>query len=209
MYHLAFCGFRIGELLGMRIIDVDLIQKTVRVTQSAVALDGGKMQIETPKTDNAYRTLPLTPRLVTVLRRRLEMLLIERGREDWQENGLLFPSERGTIMLYSNADRHLSDSVLPMAGITRPFSWHKFRHTVVTWLTDLGTTNEIIRSIVGHSDRNVTDRYRQGVSLDVKRATLEAMEERWLQSEYTPSEEQVGDRAWSRRSGHGEKQKQG
>jgi hypothetical protein len=37
------------------------------------------MALDTPKSDNGYRTLPLTPRLVAVLKQRLEMLLIERG----------------------------------------------------------------------------------------------------------------------------------
>lgn len=199
MYHLAFWGFRIGELLGLRTKDVDLRAGTITVEQTAVALDGGKMDFDTPKSENARRTLPLTPRLIAVLRQRFEMLLIERGYEGWQEHGLLFPSDRGTILSQGNAARHLQDTVLPTAGIDRPFSWHQFRHTATTWLAEIGTTDEITRAIIGHSVQSVTDRYRH-ISPEALRPALEAMERTKLGDVYAPSEEQAKDRAWRLKS---------
>lgn len=193
LYHLAFLGLRKGELLGIRIVDLDLQAGTLRIAQNAVELENGSMTIDTPKSENAKRLLPLSPRLVALLRQRLEMLLVERGRAGWQEHGLLFPSEVGTLISQRNLGTHL-DRTLATAGITRPWSWHKFRHTVVSWLTDLGTSEELIRAIVGHADKSVTDRYRH-ISLAPMREALERLEETYLNDGYEPSDEQAKDRA--------------
>jgi integrase len=195
LYHLAFWGFRISELLGMRISDLDMTAGTVRVEQTAVTAIKGRMALDTPKSDSGYRTLPLTPRLVAVLKQRLEMLLVERGRAGWQEHGLLFPSEAGTILSYHNVSRHLKDTALPTAGIERSFTWHDFRHTAVSWLSDLGVSEEIIRAIVGHAGRSVTDRYRH-IGADAIRAALETMELARLGGAFDPTAEQAKDRAW-------------
>lgn len=188
MYHLAFLGLRLGELLGLRITDIDLAAGTLRVTQQAVSLENSHMVIETPKTENAKRVLPLSPYLTALLRQRLEMLLVERGRSDWEEHGLLFPSERGTIISHPAINLRL-ERTLACAGITRPWTWHKFRHTVVSWLTDLGITDEIIKSIVGHSGKDVTDRYRH-ISLEPKCRAFDLLQETYLKEVYTPDQDQ-------------------
>lgn len=188
MHHFALCGVRIGELSGLRIDDVDLSNNVLRITQNAQTVDGQRY-IDTPKTQNAVRTIPLTPRLAAVLRARLEMLLIERGSSSWEENGLLFPSARGTILSYRNATRHLA-ATQELAGV-RKFGWHHYRHTLVSWLSSAGITDEIIKSIVGHADDDVTDRYRQ-ISLEAKRDALTVVDSLLLAHE--PTEEQQHNR---------------
>jgi integrase len=194
LYHLSFLGLRKGELLGIRISDVDMAAGVLHIEQQAVELENSTMVIDTPKTENSKRILPLSPALLTILRQRLEMLLIERGKNGWQEHGLLFPSDTGTIMIQRSLDRNLK-SMLRTAGIVRRWTWHMFRHTVVSWLTDLGVTNEIIQAIVGHADDSITDRYRH-IGLDALRGALETMQAARLGQRYEPSEEQVKDRAW-------------
>lgn len=196
LYHLAFLGLRKGELLGIRVTDIDLQAGTITIAQQAVELAGSKMVIEgTTKTGSGKRTLPLSPRLIHVLQRRLEQLKIERSADDWHEHGLLFPSERGTIMTQNNLDRHLKNT-LACAGVMRPWSWHKFRHTVITWLTELGVTDEITKAIVGHAGSSVTDRYRHVKNLAPLREALDRLEDVYLNGTHQPSSEQAKDRAW-------------
>jgi integrase len=192
MYHLSLLGLRIGELLGLRVVDVDVQAGTIRIAQQAVSLKNGHMIIETPKTEDSVRILPLSPYLVRLIQQRLALLLVERGREDWEEHGLLFPSERGTIISYTSIRKSLRIT-LTHAGIKRPWSWHKFRHTVISWLTDIGTAEGIIKAIAGHGDRDTTDRYRH-VSIEAKRKALELLQETYLTDGYKPTDQQERNR---------------
>jgi integrase len=104
LYELSWTlGIRKAELLGLTLAGLDLKAMTITVSQQVLDLPGGPSIEPYTKNDKA-RTLPLTPRLVTLLRIRLEQLLAERG-EGWIEHGLLFPSERGTPMSERNLDR--------------------------------------------------------------------------------------------------------
>lgn len=205
LYHLSFLGLRLGELLGLRIADIDVRARTLTITQNAVELEGGRMELDTPKSKNARRTLPLSDRLIALLRRRLEMLLVERGGAGWQEQGLLFPNEKGLLISQRNMDRALK-SMLNTADIVRPWTWHSFRHNAVSWLTDQGTSDELIKGIVGHADQSVTDRYRH-ISPEALREPLEALERALLAGQHQPSEEQAKDRTKRLNSGAPHKQK--
>jgi integrase len=83
-----------GELLGLTLEGLNLQAATITVSQQVLDLDDGP-SIEPYTKNDKVRTLPLTPRLVRLLRIRLEQLLAERG-EGWGEHGLLFPSDCGT-----------------------------------------------------------------------------------------------------------------
>ena len=96
-------GIRKAERLGLTIAGVDLKAATITISQQVLDLPGGPSIEPYTKNDKA-RTLPLTPRLVALIKIRLEQLLAERG-EGWAEHGLLFPSERGTPVSERNLDR--------------------------------------------------------------------------------------------------------
>src|SRR6266508_56888 len=90
LYELVFAlGLRKGEALGIRIDGVHLDTATIDITQQVLDLDN-RPSIETYTKSNKARTLPLTSRLVALVRVRLVQLLGERGRDDWEEHGLLF-----------------------------------------------------------------------------------------------------------------------
>jgi len=182
-------GVRKGELLGIAIEGVNLKTATITISQQVLDLDDGP-SIEPYTKNGKARTLPLTPRLVALLRIRLEQLLAERGRDDWEEYGLLFPSERGTPMSERNLDRHFKEACLKAAIRLRDtgkrtkkdtpiykseLKFHHLRHTCLSWLGDTGASDMVIKAIAGHADEDVTDRYVH-VSLSAMHEAIERME---------------------------------
>ena len=202
LYELGWAlGLRLGELLGISIASIDLNAGTITISQQVLDLDG-KPQIEPYTKNNRVRVLPLTSRLVTLVRGRMAQLLHERTRDDWDEHGLLFPSERGTPMSESNFNRHLDGRCVAAQLRLRAtdkqtkrgkpilksaFHPHLFRHTALTWLGESGASDTVIKAIAGHANKNVTDRYLH-VSLPAMRDALERMEQAYLLPDEPPSE---------------------
>ena len=108
------------------------------------------------------RTLPLTPRLVALLRIRLVQLLAERGEEG---------KEHGTPMSERNLDRQFKTACVKAqirlrdTGkrtkkdkpiFTSTLKFHHLRHTCLSWLGDTGANDMVIKAIAGHADADVT-----------------------------------------------------
>ena len=196
LYELALAlGLRKGELLGLIIEGLDRMAATITISQQVLDLDGGPSIEPYTKNDEA-RTLPLTPRLLALLEVRLTQLMAEHT-DDWQEHGLLFPSERGTPMSERNLDRHfkascvkaqirLRDTNQKHANgtpiMTSDLKFHHLRHTCLSWLGDTGASDKILKAIAGHADSDVTDRYVH-VSLAAMREVIERMEAARLKDE--------------------------
>jgi integrase len=190
LYELALVlGLRKGELLGLTIAGLDLKAATITISQQVLDLDEGPSIEPYTKNDEA-RTLPVTPRLVALLKIRLTQLLAESECDSWEEHGLLFPSERGTPMSERNLDRHFKASCVKVqirlrdTGkkrangtpiLTSDLKFHHLRHTCLSWLGDAGASDKILKAIAGHADSDVTDRYVH-VSLAAMREVVERME---------------------------------
>ena len=158
-------GIRKAERLGLTIAGVDLKAATITISQQVLDLPGGPSIEPYTKNDKA-RTLPLTPRLVALIKIRLEQLLAERG-EGWAAHGLLFPSERGTPMSERNLDRQFKTACVKAQirlrdtgkrtkkdapVFTSTLKFHHLRHTCLSWLGDTGANDMVIKAIAGHAD---------------------------------------------------------
>jgi integrase len=196
LYELSWTlGCRKGELLGLTTKGLDLQAATITISQQVLDIDGPP-SIEPYTKNDLVRTLPLTPRLVRLLKIRVEQLLAEGG-DDWQEHSLLFPSERGTPMSERNLDRQFKAACVK-AQIrlrdtgkktkkgkpiyTSNLHFHLFRHTCLSWLGDTGASDMVIKAIAGHADKDVTDRYVH-VSLEAMREAVLRMEQQKLLDE--------------------------
>ena len=202
LYELAWAlGLRLGELLGIPLANIDLDAGTLTISQQVLDIDGSTQIVPYTK-NNRVRVLPLTPRLSGLVRGRMAQLFHERTRDDWEEHGLLFPSERGTPMSESNFNRHLDGRCvaaqirLRTTGkrtkrgkpiLKSAFHPHLFRHTALTWLGESGAKKLVIKAIAGHADKDVTDRYLH-TSQPAMREALECMERAYLLPDEPPSE---------------------
>jgi integrase len=130
-------GMRAGELCGLRICDVDPFKKLVRVGQ---AVWRGKVQ--TPKTENAIRNIPIPVEIVDALRAHIA------GRT----SGFVFTTKNGTPW---NADlvlkRHLRGKLKVMDG-----HLHMFRHTFATRQLHAGVSVSVVSKLLGHGSISTT-----------------------------------------------------
>jgi integrase len=137
-------GLRFGELLPLRIEDLDLSARLL-----CVRGDYYRGHVQTPKTARSERRFKLPLLLLNVLRQYLE------NRNS--QSDLLFPNSAGTIFDDRNLIRHEVEPLCDRLGIPR-FSWHTLRHTFSTIAENHGVPISIVQSLLGHTSASGTMR---------------------------------------------------
>ncbi len=135
------CGLRRGELIALRIRDVDFDRGTVFVHHGK----GGK-----------DRYVPIGERALFWLRLYLELARPLFDPED--QSPILFLSSVGTPLcpdwLSRKVGRYIAD-----AGIDKRGSCHLLRHTVATLMLDGGADIRYVAEMLGHAKLETTQRY--------------------------------------------------
>ncbi|GIX21638.1 MAG: tyrosine recombinase XerD [Gammaproteobacteria bacterium] len=157
MLELAYaCGLRVGELVGLRLDQLDPSRGLLRVTGK-----GGKT-----------RLLPLGEEAEHWLRRYLETarpaLLAGHGRPP----PALFVSRRGRGLTRQQVWNRIK-LYARRAGLRGPLSPHSLRHAFATHLLDHGADLRAVQLLLGHSDLSTTQIYTH-----VARARLAAFHAR-------------------------------
>ena len=174
---IRFClltGMRIGELLGLQINRCDLDRGVVRIDQQLDWDKGGAWSLTEPKTQVSIRTIVLESEALKVLRQQLS--LVERDKtyaEDYEDNGLVFPSEHGTPASPRNVQRQL-DSALLSAELPH-YGLHDLRRTCLTNLANRGFPMHQLKAYAGHANITTTAKYYVGVALEAQKAALTAL----------------------------------
>jgi integrase len=153
----AETGMRAGELCGLRVEDIDLTRRLVKIVQSAWH---GKLQ--DPKSENAVRTFAISPRLCEHLRAFLTK---------WKPNDehLVFATRTGTPwdanLLVKRKLRPLLESLGIKGG-----GLHGFRHANASFMDGLAVPMKVRQQRLGHSDSRLTmDIYTHMASADDER----------------------------------------
>lgn len=148
----AETGLRSGELLGLRVEDLDLESGSIVVRQS---IWGGKVQ--KPKTENSLRAFAFSPQLVGHLSGFLHQL---------QPNnlGLLFSTCNEVPISYGVLIKRLHN-VLKQLGIKKG-GMHAFRHGNATIMGSLSVPLSVAQQRLGHADVRMTGRYTHAASED-------------------------------------------
>ncbi|MHB8486284.1 MAG: tyrosine-type recombinase/integrase [Candidatus Acidiferrales bacterium] len=136
-------GMRIGELLALRWKNIDFERKVIRVREAVY-----EGHVSTPKTRSGLRDVPIGPALEHALR---QLNASSRIADD----SLVFPTRNGTYQRPGNLHkRHL----LPACAKAelRSFSWHDFRHTHATLLSDMGEPLKTAQAQLGHASLSTT-----------------------------------------------------
>jgi integrase len=141
----AFAGLRLGEVVGLRVGDVDFAAEAIRVLGSVDAIDGRG----TTKGGRG-RSVPMVPELAQTLAR-----LLQRDHHTEDEDPL-FPSEGGGY-LDGSALRRRFKSAQRRAGL-RPLRFHDLRHTFGSLAARTASTREL-QEWMGHADAKTTARY--------------------------------------------------
>ena len=170
-----FVGFRVGEVLALRISDLDLEKQTLsvsknllRVPTAAISPDNPNIQIlnydpkkkthlivqNTPKTSTSHREINISDGLCELLVRHLFTL----ANSTWPNpDGLLFPSKAGTHLDPKSFEIRLA-AVSKRCEI-RKVNPHALRHTLATRLVEDKVPLNIVQGILGHASIETTRKY--------------------------------------------------
>lgn len=136
-------GFRIGEILALRWGRLDFLHCTVAVEENYSGRFGP------PKTRSSRRTIPMS----SGLRKILEVHRGRCGRTDVAD--LVFCTSKGTPLSSKNLRNRVLEPVRQALELPR-LSWHTFRYTHATWLSESQVSARTAQSILGHSDVSMT-----------------------------------------------------
>jgi len=142
-------GLRIGELLGLKIDDVDLTGATLHVRRAFY-----RGEVGSPKTRRGERSIPLASHVVGLLMHYLGGRTVQ---SEW-----LFSSKAGTPLNDRNLMRRQVEPVCKALGIPH-FGWHSLRHTFRTMAANRGIQPELVRAILGHESLETTMIYMHRV----------------------------------------------
>lgn len=142
-------GLRRGELLGLRWMDVDLLERRLNVRQQYV-----RNEITTPKSRAGRRSIPLGPVAVDVLE---EQYRATRYRAD--ESIVFAHPTLGTPLDPSKLGRH-ARIAMRKAKVPDSFRpWHGLRHTALTETAAAGVPGMFVQAKAGHAHGSTTERY--------------------------------------------------
>jgi site-specific recombinase XerD len=138
------CGLRAGEVVRLRVGDIDSAQNIIRVVQAKGRKD---------------RNVMLSPDLLDLLRQwwRVRPTRYDRGvlpGERW-----LFPGRRRGRPITTRQFNRLFHEAAAAAGITKPVTLHSLRHSFATHLLERGVDIRVIQALLGHDKLDTTARY--------------------------------------------------
>ena len=143
----AYTGMRQGELLKLKVRDVDLSLNTINV--------GGLPDVTT-KAEN-YRSIPIHERITSSLQDRLEAASPSvRVFDDWSSKDQL-------LRAFNKVRRYI--------GLPEGYCFHCLRHSFAVWHVESGTNMRVLMGLMGHKRIETTLRYAKITN----KASIEAM----------------------------------
>ena len=167
-------GLRISEFCGLTDSDIDFENRTINVDHQLQYSGKKSYRIETPKTENGIRKIPMSDRVLEALQRVMQ----NRRKSDFTVDGytgFLFLTRNGTPQNYINYDimfRKLvekynkkHEEVLPV--VTTP---HTLRHTFCTNMANAGMNPKALQYLMGHANITMTLNYYAHATFDSAQA---------------------------------------
>jgi integrase len=135
---------------------VDLERGVLHVRRTLTHADKAYVLGE-PKTKQSRRTIRLTTGAVQALRDHLSRQLeeMERMGSLYQPGGLIFATERGTVINPSNLRNRSFKPLLKRAGL-RPIRFHDLRHTCASLLFQKNVHPKFVQELLGHASVAIT-----------------------------------------------------
>ncbi|BDT86456.1 hypothetical protein FMUAM8_22200 [Nocardia cyriacigeorgica] len=141
---LAYTGLRFGEATALRVMDVDLDARRIRVTRSATYVRGAGTVVTDTKNHTA-RAVPVPETLAK------ELANLMQGR---RLDALVFPSWKGGY-LESTEFRWVFDQAAKAAGLSK-IAPHGLRHTAASLAISAGANIKVVQRMLGHKTATLT-----------------------------------------------------
>ncbi|HWU28936.1 MAG TPA: tyrosine-type recombinase/integrase [Microbacterium sp.] len=143
---LAVSGPRIGEATALKIKDLDLSNKRVRIHRTWTTDREGKRKLGPVKTWEK-RWLPLADFIVSGLK----AIIKDRDPEDY-----VFTSPRGAAVDGRNWRNRVWEKAQGAVGLTQHLSVHDLRHVAATNAIAAGADVKLVQQMLGHKDATET-----------------------------------------------------
>ena len=163
-----FTGMRIGEVLALKVTDIDLAHNIINV-EHTISVDAEEKTImkDIPKSFNGMREIPLTIYLKPYIIEQMNIAKINNHKEN-----LLFVNRNGGYVDHRIANRILKKILINEFNI-KDISTHSLRHTFGTRCAECDIKEVAIQRIMGHSSINATLDNYVDVSEKLKESELE------------------------------------
>lgn len=148
-------GLRLGEVLRLKLTDIDSERMVIRVERGKGGKDRNVM---------------------------LAASLLETLRAYWKREkprGWLFPGQGGARPLNASVVQRAFAAARERARIDKPVSFHSLRHSFATHLLESGVNVRTIQALLGHRSLGTTERYTHvaGAYLRETRSPLDRLRE--------------------------------
>lgn len=160
-------GIRAAELVGLTLNDIDLKNKTICINHQLKVGNskqyGKRFYIETTKSENGSRTIPLTARscmAINNLLRRREWISNVEPVIDGYSKFLLLTNKYNGLITHSTISYNLTNLVNEYNNKHEEkipaLTPHSFRHTFCTRMVENGVNAHALQYIMGHGDIRMT-----------------------------------------------------
>lgn len=161
-------GLRLGEICGLRFGDIDFENRTISINRTIQRIrdenGGTKFLIDTPKTENSIREIPIPDFLMKYF----------KSYQNYKKTAYLLTGTENFTQprTYQNRfKRYLRECGLPEV------SFHTLRHTFASRAVELGFDVKSLSEILGHANVNITlNRYVHS-SMEQKRKQMELLDQ--------------------------------
>ena len=157
-YHLlAFTGLRIGEAIGLMWSDIDIENKRLNISRTAVKI-GKEQTVQDPKTKRSKRVITLDDETLNVLKlwkRQQIKEYFQAGKAYQHDSNYIFTNNKGKWLLTATMKVKLS-SFFCKHNKLKKITPHGFRHTHASLLFEAGITAKIISDRLGHNNVQTT-----------------------------------------------------
>ena len=137
-------GLRAGEVVRLRVGDIDRAQNIIRIVQAKGRKD---------------RHVMLSPETLDLLRQWWKVRPARYDTGVSQEQRWLFPGRKPGKPMTTRQLNRLFHETADAAGIKKAVTLHALRHSFATHLLERGTDIRIIQALLGHDKLDTTARY--------------------------------------------------
>jgi integrase len=142
---LFFTGIRIEELSALKWKRVCFREGVMQIREVLVRVNGGKIVIKEPKTENSLRDVKLTGVVLDALR--------EQRKQTWKGNGenFVFLNRAGRPIYHHSLNHRVFKPMLEKIGIYKDLSLKDTRASYITNSMDKNERMSFVQKQVGHT----------------------------------------------------------